>query len=210
VALAATPSVICLVLIFDKASSFLSHVAKALLQPPDNLLKQVSRAVCEAGQKIIHFYQGGHELDVQRGHPPLTAAERASHCFLSPALRDIRPEIEVVSEESVDGHCNSFVECESCWLLDPLDGTKEFIKGTNEFAINVALIESGQPVLGVIHAPALGLTYYGLRRSGAWRQTGDEPPKAISSRRAGPSQVGIVAIKDHIGPFGQRDVSAPD
>jgi len=118
---------------------------------------------------------------------------------LFPALRDIRPEIEVVSEKSVDGHCSSFVECESCSLLDPLDGTKEFIKGTNEFTINVALIESGQPVLGVIHAPALGLTYYGLRRSGAWRQTGDEPPKAVSSRRAGPSQVGIVAIKDHIG-----------
>ena len=87
------------------------------------------------------------------------------------------------------------------WLVDPLDGTKEFLKKTNEFTVNIALMKERLPVLGVVHAPALNLTYYGGREFGAWRQTGDDQPTPITTRRAGSSQLGVVASKDHAGPL---------
>jgi 3'(2'), 5'-bisphosphate nucleotidase len=117
------------------------------------------------------------------------------------ALRDVTPELDIVSEESAVEYCGSFSGSNSYWLVDPLDGTKEFIKGTNEFTVNVALIETGQPVLGIVHAPALNLTYYGLQHAGAWRQAGDEPPRPISTRQAGDSELAVVASKDHAGPM---------
>jgi 3'(2'), 5'-bisphosphate nucleotidase len=117
------------------------------------------------------------------------------------ALRALTPGIPVISEES-DKVINGVVAADtSFWLVDPLDGTKEFIKGTNEFTVNLALIEAGQPVIGVVHAPALSLTYYGVRNLGSWRQTGDDPPNPISTRRAGSSQLAVVASKDHAGPL---------
>src|SRR5918996_4558835 len=165
----------------------------------DKLLKEVRKAVCEAGQKIMHFYQNVRDVAFKENHSPLTAADWASHWFLLQALRDITPGIDVVSEESAVEYCGSFSGANSCWLIDPLDGTKEFIKGTNEFTVNAALIESGQPVLGIVHAPALDLTYYGLQNTGAWRQAGDEPPRRISTGRADSSQLRVVASKDHAG-----------
>ena len=132
---------------------------------------------------------------------PLTAADRASHCFLLQALRDITPGIDVVSEEWAEDHCGSVIEGKPYWLVDPLDGTKEFIKGTNEFTVNVALIEAGQPVLGIVHAPALGLTYYGIRNLGAWRQNGSDIATVISTRVADSERMTVVASKDHAGPF---------
>src|SRR6266496_5683360 len=183
------------------ASSPIPQAASALLRSPDNLLKQVSKAVCEAGQKIMYFYQGDMDVMFKQDNSPLTAADRASHCFLLQALRDITPGIDVVSEESAEDHCASFIGCKSCWLVDPLDGTKEFINGTNQFTVNVALIESGQPVLGIVHAPALGITYHGGRNSGAWRQTGSDMATPISTRRADPERMAVVASKDHAGPL---------
>ncbi len=167
----------------------------------DKLLKEVRKAAWKAGQKIMHFYQDDTDVAFKENNSPLTAADLASHCFLLQALRDITPRIDVVSEESAVECSGSFSGSNSYWLIDPLDGTKEFIKGTNEFTVNIALIESGQPVLGIIHAPALDLTYYGLQNAGAWRQVGDESPTPITTRRADSFQLGVVASKDHAGPM---------
>jgi 3'(2'), 5'-bisphosphate nucleotidase len=183
------------------ASSPIAQAASALLRRPEDLLRQVTEVVCEAGQKIMHFYRGHADVTFKEDNTPLTAADRASHCFLLRALRDITPEIDVVSEESGEDYCGSFIGSKSFWLVDPLDGTKEFLKGTNEFTVNAALIESGRPMLGVVHAPALGLTYYGLPRSGAWRQTGSDIATLISTRRADPKRMAIMASKDHAGPL---------
>ena len=149
----------------------------------------------------MHFYEGGASVTWKSDASPLTSADSASHDFLMEALRALTPGIPVISEES-DKVINGVVAADtSFWLVDPLDGTKEFIKGTNEFTVNLALIEAGQPVIGVVHAPALSLTYYGVRNLGSWRQTGDDPPNPISTRRAGSSQLAVVASKDHAGPL---------
>jgi 3'(2'), 5'-bisphosphate nucleotidase len=85
--------------------------------------------------------------------------------------------------------------------VDRLDGTKEFVKRTNEFTVNVALMKDRLSVLGIVHAPALNLTYRGGQELGAWRQTRGEPPTPISTRKVDSSEFVIVASKDHVGPW---------
>jgi 3'(2'), 5'-bisphosphate nucleotidase len=183
------------------AGSTLAQATLARLRPRGDLLARVCNAVCEAGRRIMHYYQADIGVTFKKDNSPLTAADRASHNLLLQVLQAIKPGIDVVSEESPEDHRSSLTSCKSWWLVDPLDGTKEFLKGTNEFTVNVALIEGGQPVLGVVHAPALGVTYYGLGKSGAWRQNGSDIATLISTRQADPSHMDVVASKDHAGPL---------
>ncbi len=147
------------------------------------------------------FYENGTAVTWKKDASPLTAADRASHDFLVESLQSLMPETTVVSEESDESTNGSMDTAKLFWLVDPLDGTKEFLKGTNEFTVNVALIEDGLPVLGVVHAPALRLTYYGGRNFGSWRKEGDEAPNPVSTRRADSLRLSVVASKDHAGPL---------
>ncbi len=165
------------------------------------LLSQMRDLASQAGEKIMRFYHNEASVTLKTDASPLTAADKASHEFLVRSLQTLLPDVTVISEES-DGLTNCSINIsKSFWLVDPLDGTKEFVKKTKEFTVNIALIEDRSPVLGVVHAPALNLTYYGGREFGAWRQAGAEPPTPISTKAVGPSQLGVVASKDHTGPL---------
>jgi 3'(2'), 5'-bisphosphate nucleotidase len=166
-----------------------------------SLITNVGELARQAGQKIMSFYQPGVAVERKKDESPLTAADRASHDFLAKSLERLSPDVPVISEESDEGTGDVIAAAECFWLVDPLDGTKEFIKGTNEFTVNIALIEAGRPLLGVVHAPALNLTFSALRTSGAWRQNGSEPPTAILARKADAARMSIVASKDHAGPL---------
>jgi len=174
-------------------------------------LAKLNAQICElarqAGEKIMNFYKDTGEVTWKKDASPLTAADNASHDFLTKSLRSLSAGIPVISEESIET-ARDIDTTNRFWLVDPLDGTKEFLKGTDEFTVNIAPIECGQPVLGVVHAPALDLTYCGLQNSGCWRRAGDQSPRAISSRRADSSQLSVVASKDHAGPRGAGDVDA--
>jgi 3'(2'), 5'-bisphosphate nucleotidase len=167
-------------------------------------LPQLAAEVCdlsrEAGKRIMQFYGSGTAVTWKDDASPLTAADRASHDFLANSLQSLIPEAAVVSEESDDA-TKSTNSTRLYWLVDPLDGTKEFIKGTNEFTVNVALLEDRLPILGVVHAPALGLTYYGGRDFGSWEQAGENAPVPISTRVPDSSRMTVVASKDHAGPL---------
>ncbi len=149
------------------------------------------------------FYRNGVAVTLKKDSSPLTEADRASHDFLVRALAALTPDVPIVSEESDERTHESLAGDDLFWLVDPLDGTKEFVKGTDEFTVNVALIESGQPIFGVVHAPALDLTYYGGQTLGAWLQNGEEDPISISTRRIDGDGLAIVASKDHAGPMVQ-------
>lgn len=149
----------------------------------------------------MRFYALGATVTWKKDASPLTAADRASHDFLVESLKSLIPDASIISEESEEATTRSIDTAKTLWLIDPLDGTKEFLKGTNEFTVNVALIEAGLPVLGVVHAPALSLTYYGGRNFGSWRQVDNEPPIPISTRCADSSELAVVASKDHAGPL---------
>ncbi len=165
----------------------------------DTLLAEVRRLVGDAGNAILEVYASGHDVEYKADDSPITRADRAAHEILSAGLARLTPGIPVLSEESAEEqafevrrHWREF------WLVDPLDGTKEFIHRNGEFTVNVALIREHRPVLGVVGAPVLGLTYYGAEGLGAFRAATGTAPTAIHVRPAADPLV-VVGSRSHRG-----------
>ncbi len=135
------------------------------------LLSQVVALSAEAGQAIMEIYDGpDFQVTHKEDKSPLTAADLASHSAIVRGLQDLTPEWPVLSEES---ECTPYEirrRWPIFWLVDPLDGTKEFLKRNGEFTVNIALIEDQRPILGVVYAPASGGTYFAARGVGAFKQ----------------------------------------
>jgi 3'(2'), 5'-bisphosphate nucleotidase len=164
------------------------------------MINELCQIANEAGKVILHYYKRSIQVSLKPDESPLSEADRASHNYLVGALGRLTPDWTVVSEESSEGIETRKSKSKRYWLIDPLDGTKEFLKGTDEFTVNIALIEAGRPILGVVYAPALALTYYGDQATGAWRKNGKDEPIPIHTRKADPNRLAIVASKDHAGP----------
>jgi 3'(2'), 5'-bisphosphate nucleotidase len=167
----------------------------------NSLIPELCGQAQEAGRRILRFYGNGVRVVAKADSSPLTEADQASHEFLMASLKELGNGWPVVSEEAASAAPTVVNSNERFWLVDPLDGTKEFLKGSGEFTVNIALIKRGRPILGVVHAPALGLTYYAAREGGAWRQVDGQQPSRISVRHAEPSRLVVVASKDHAGPL---------
>jgi 3'(2'), 5'-bisphosphate nucleotidase len=132
----------------------------------DRLLATATAAAKDAGGLIMEWYRdGSYHVHTKDDASPLTEADRASETFILSALEETK--IPVISEET---ECAYPVrrDWDLFWLVDPLDGTKDFIQRNGEFTVNIALVEHGTPILGVIHAPAIGLTYYAGKGDGAF------------------------------------------
>ncbi|WP_458526806.1 3'(2'),5'-bisphosphate nucleotidase CysQ [Onishia taeanensis] len=135
----------------------------------DRLLKGVRAA----GQRVLAIYERDFTVETKQDDSPLTEADMASHHALVALLETLTPEVPILSEESGEIPYSTRRAWSRYWLLDPLDGTKEFIKKNGEFTLNVALIEGGEPVFGIVHAPVLGVdgtTWWGQVGEGAWKQ----------------------------------------
>lgn len=133
-------------------------------------LEQTRLLACQAGQAIMAIYARDFTSETKADASPLTEADLASHRILVDGLQQMTPDIPVLSEESADIPWETRQTWERYWLIDPLDGTKEFIKRNGEFTVNIALIENNQPVLGVVFAPALGRLFSAASGLGAWHQ----------------------------------------
>ncbi|MFV3384148.1 3'(2'),5'-bisphosphate nucleotidase CysQ [Pseudomonas sp. NY15364] len=133
-------------------------------------LEQARLLACEAGQAIMAIYARDFTSETKADASPLTEADLASHRILVDGLQRMTPDIPVLSEESADIPWETRQAWERYWLIDPLDGTKEFIKRNGEFTVNIALIEHNQPALGVVFAPALGRLFSAASGLGAWHQ----------------------------------------
>ena len=134
-----------------------------------------------AGVKIMAIYAHDFEVDYKDDSSPLTQADLASHHYIVDGLRELTPQIPVLSEESSEDEKRNRMSWQTYWLIDPLDGTKEFVKKNGEFTVNIALVNNHQPVFGVVYAPALDVTYWGDKSSGAFKVDGDIE-KAITVR----------------------------
>jgi 3'(2'), 5'-bisphosphate nucleotidase len=131
---------------------------------------------------------------------PLTAADLAAHDIIVKALRQLTPELPVLSEESAATPWAIRKTWQRYWLVDPLDGTKEFIQRNGEFTVNIALIDHGVPVLGVVYVPVLELLYYGVREQGAWKEEqGTRTRIHTTAITSGQRQLRIVASRNHRG-----------
>lgn len=138
----------------------------------------------QAGQAILEIYQrdAAVRVETKADDSPLTEADRRAHHVITGALQGLTPAIPVLSEESDEVPAAERRQWQTYWLVDPLDGTKEFINRNGEFTVNIALIMNGEPVLGVVHVPVSGITYTGLVGEGAWRYREGELPQSIVVR----------------------------
>lgn len=163
----------------------------------------------QAGALAMRFYPSHSRgtVALKGDSSPLTEADRASHNFLVEALPRLLPGVPVISEESDNPSLILPSANGRFWLVDPLDGTKEFLKGTGEFTVNIALIEHGRPILGVVYAPAIDLFYFASPQGGAFRQENARPPTPIRVQPANPNHLRVVASKDHAGPLVQTLLS---
>lgn len=162
----------------------------------EDLLQDVIHAAEGAGAAALAFYKS-EDLSVTRkaDASPLTLADLASHQYITAALEKISS-FPILSEESESVPYEQRRHWGAYWLIDPLDGTKEFIKQNGEFTVNIALIERGTPVLGVVYAPALGETYAAARGLGARKSTGSgwHPIRCAAYRK---DKLRIVASRSH-------------
>jgi 3'(2'), 5'-bisphosphate nucleotidase len=164
---------------------------------PADLLPAVLDAVAEASAAVMEVYASSHDVEYKSDESPITRADRAAHEILAARLGRIAPSIPVLSEEAEACHERAVRgEWTQFWLVDPLDGTKEFIGRNGEFTVNVALVRDHRPVLGVVAAPALGLTYYATEGGGAFRRKDGGPVEPIRVRPAADPLV-VVGSRSH-------------
>lgn len=163
------------------------------------LLEGFAAASVEAGAAIWAIFQEDVAVTRKADDSPVTAADTAAEAIVLKALARLIPGVPVIAEEEVAAGRMPEVG-DRFLLVDPLDGTKEFIKGTGEFTVNIALISGTGPVLGVVHVPVTGVTYWGRKGAGAFMARAGQAPVALRTRPAKLEQLVIVASKDHAGP----------
>tara|TARA_R110002096_G_scaffold432801_1_gene650239 strand:- start:16123 stop:16869 length:747 start_codon:yes stop_codon:yes gene_type:complete len=162
------------------------------------MIEAIIETAIEAGEKILGYYNEEIEVTSKLDESPLTKADLAAHYHIVGKLKELDPETPVISEESGVPDYEERKYWNKFWIVDPLDGTKEFIKKNGEFTVNIALIEDGEPVLGVVYAPAMDLLYYGTKASGSFKRTGDDKPHQIYSSAANKSKpLKIIESRSH-------------
>ncbi|WP_131783501.1 3'(2'),5'-bisphosphate nucleotidase CysQ [Legionella gresilensis] len=133
----------------------------------NTLLDKIISIAWEASDAVLRLYQDKVDFCIKSDNSPLTQADLASHKIIVKKLSALTPKVPIISEESTNLEPINWQNAQQFWLVDPLDGTKEFINNNGEFTINIALIENNQPVLGVVSAPALNILYAGFKEGGA-------------------------------------------
>ena len=153
-----------------------------------------------AGAAILKVYESGDvKLTHKHDRSPVTEADRAAHQAIVEGLSALTPDWPVLSEESSHIDFDERAQWSRYWLVDPLDGTREFLSHNGEFTVNIALIDDHEPVLGVVYAPARQLLYYGIPGTGAFRAHADEPAAAIVVKRHAATPLRVVGSRSHRG-----------
>ena len=175
------------------------------------MLEQIVDAVSEAGHAALGVYRrhvaSGVRVDAKADGSPLTEADLLVDRLLGIALARIAPDIPVVTEERADSQ--ALAAPERYFLVDPVDGTKEFVRGTDQWTVNVGLIERGEPTLGVIAAPAVG-RLFGADESGAWEREASGARRALAVRDVPAGGMDCVASKSHRTPDTDAFIEAND
>ena len=152
----------------------------------------------EAAADILAVYEGAFDVEQKDDRSPLTAADLASHHRILAGLRLLTPDIPVLSEESTAIDIAQRLTWSRFWLVDPLDGTREFIKRNGEFTVNIALIEDGVATFGVIQQPVTGALWHGTFGAGAFRRDADsDADVAIHVRKPATAPLQIAASRSH-------------
>jgi len=170
----------------------------------EDILLDVKDLAVQAGEAILKIYETDFEVKQKEDNTPLTKADMAAHHIIEEGLLKLSANIPVLSEESAHIDYDERKTWREYWLVDPLDGTKEFVKRNGEFTVNIAYICDGYPVMGVIYAPVLDLTYYACQGKGAYMQVDKQPSSQIHTRKMQLSKLVIAGSRSHAGSSLQR------
>ncbi|MHA1535970.1 MAG: 3'(2'),5'-bisphosphate nucleotidase CysQ [Alphaproteobacteria bacterium] len=151
----------------------------------------------EAGTAILRYFRQDFTVDRKDDHSPVTEADRAADTIIAAGLRKLTPDIPVITEEEVADGVAPSVAGTRLWLVDPLDGTREFIHGRDEFTVNIALVDAGEPVLGIVYLPVQDQLYTGRGAGTAALSEGGGAAFAIEAREAPPEGLTVVASRSH-------------
>ena len=162
-----------------------------------SILPDVIKIADEASEKVLHIYQSDFKVSYKEDRSPITAADIASHDIIVKGLRNISRDIPILSEEGAEIPWEERKKWRRFWLIDPIDGTKDFTQRTGEFTVNIAMIEDGEPVMGVVTAPALKEAFWGIKGEGAHMR--DRTGRVHRIRVAEPKDtLRVVASKNHL------------
>ena len=174
------------------------------------LLQAVEEIAERAGEVILGFYSRDIAVTRKADASPVTEADEAAERAILPALAALTPEIPAISEEAVSKgqapDAATIARAGRFWLVDPLDGTREYINRNGEFTVNIALIESGRPVLGVVHLPALAVTYGGIAGKFAESKRGGKRQR-IAVRKIPQDGAIVLSSRSHGDEYGDEKLS---
>jgi 3'(2'), 5'-bisphosphate nucleotidase len=170
-------------------------------QPAGALLDAVKGIARRAGHAILEVYGTDFQARAKDDASPVTDADMAAHRLIVQELGRLTPPLPVLSEESAaETSADQRAGWSRYWLVDPLDGTKEFVARNGEFTVNIALIDQHRPVLGVVHIPVTDTTYSGLPGAGAWRESNERAPSPITARRIARPVLRVLGSRSHGAP----------
>ncbi|MEZ5416785.1 MAG: 3'(2'),5'-bisphosphate nucleotidase CysQ [Vicinamibacterales bacterium] len=171
--------------------------------PPLDLgvaLPRVVRLAEEAGRVILATPRRPGDEAIKGDGSPVTQADRAAHAVIDAGLRAFAPAVPILSEEGRHAPFDTRAGWVTFWLVDPLDGTKEYLKALPDYTVNIALVHDGVPVLGVVHAPARGVTYAAAEGLGSWRTADGESTRLVARPPAPGRPVRIAESRSHPSP----------
>ena len=166
----------------------------------DQVLKHLVEISILAGEEILDVYNQSFEITLKDDLSPLTDADRRSNDIITDKLSCFYPDIPILSEEGKDVKYPDRKNWDIFWLIDPLDGTKEFIKRNGEFTVNIALINMGNPIAGIVYAPTTKTFWYGAEGIGSFKMLENEKPKKISVEENIDIPIRIVSSRSHPSP----------
>ena len=166
---------------------------------PKKFIEPVVELAIEAGAAILEVYASDFDVRHKADQSPLTQADMASHNVIDQGLKALTADIPILSEESGLPDFSERSKWQTYWLVDPLDGTKEFVNRNGEFTVNIALIEKHRPVFGVVHVPVKKMTYLGCTGYGAERREKGSEPVRISAAEQTAEPARVVGSRSHRG-----------
>ena len=161
------------------------------------LVPEIRQICCQAGNKILEIYKTDFSVESKQDNSPLTAADMAAHKTICEQLSALTPSIPILSEESSYISFNERQRWSQYWLVDPLDGTREFIKRNGEFSVNIALIEGHRSIMGVIHIPITGISYTATINNGSYKHEQNCDLTRISVRKADINNITVAGSRSH-------------
>ncbi|TMP43107.1 3'(2'),5'-bisphosphate nucleotidase [Pseudoalteromonas citrea] len=165
-----------------------------------DLLEEVLHLSRQAGEAIMPIYAKDFAVEYKADESPVTDADIAAHKVIVAGLQALTPKTPILSEESAHIPWATRQTWDEYWLVDPIDGTKEFIKKNGEFTVNIALIKAGKPILGVVHAPALNVSYLAADAIGAFRECGEARIELKVTKKTNTGKINVVGSRSHPSP----------